>query len=148
MSINKTCSVPGEQSPLHAKAAFFWPCLGGHMQLHPATPLCTEHRLRRAGGSQDLVLQINKTGDGRGDGGHEEQITNPKSISAASEGVQPRSAVIECAPPGDGFTGSLCPAQCFINIRGNPSFHLFIFVSHFIRPYFQPRSPQWLANQQ
>lgn len=148
MSINKTCSVPGEQSPLHAKAAFFWPCLGGHTQL---TQL-PHSELNTVSEGQEEVRTWSCKSIKQAMAGEMEDMKNKLPIQSHQRSFRRPPAtectVIECAPPGYGFTGSLCPAQCFINIRGNPSFHLFIFVSHFIRPYFQPRSPQWLANQQ
>lgn len=97
---------------------------------HPATPLWIEHCLRRAGGSQDLVLQINKTGDGKGAGGHEEQITNPKSISAASKGLQPRSAQLQNAL----LQGTALLGACAQHSASSTLEELLPFIYSFLSP--------------
>lgn len=72
--------------PSHAKAAFSWPCLSDPHS-PPFQPTLNGAPSRRAGGSQDLILQIRKAGLG-GEGGHGNPAINPESV------VQPgRSAL-------------------------------------------------------
>lgn len=133
MSINKTCSVPGERSPSHANAAFFWPCLGGHAQL--TLPPLSERTTISEGQEETRTWSCKSIKQAMA--GDMEDMRNKLPIQ--NQSAQPLMASSQ-------GVRSLCPAQRFITIRGHLSFHLFILVSRFIRPYFQPRSSQWLAN--
>lgn len=126
MSIDKTCSVPGEQSPLHAKAAFFWPCLGGHTQL---TQL---HRseLNTVSEGQEEVRTWSCKSIKQAMARELEDMKNKLPIQSQSEGLQPRSAQLQNAL----LQGTALLGACAQHSASSTLEELLPFIYSFLSP--------------